>query len=95
MALTPQMVMSRDSGFSPQFIIVDYEVIRMNESVSADGRVYAKLGNAEVGTSFINEGARVGDTRLASVDTRIKLVKAQLRAEVARNESDNPAMRTG
>ncbi len=88
-----QQVMSRDANFNPQFIIVDYEVDSgMNESVSAGGRAYARFGNTEVGTSFINEGAQVGDTRMAAVDTRINLGEAtQLRAEVAHSESDNPA----
>jgi len=88
-----QPVMSRDSNFNPQFIIVDYEVDSgMNDAVSAGGRAYAKFGKSEVGASFINEGAQVGDTRLASVDTRIRLSEGtQLRAEVARSESDNPA----
>ncbi len=88
-----QPVMSRDDGFNPQFIIADYEVNSgMNESLSAGGRAYAKLGNAEIGASFINEGVQVGDTRLAAVDTRIKLGEGtQLRAEMARSESDNPA----
>ncbi|MGE3530483.1 MAG: OmpA family protein [Steroidobacteraceae bacterium] len=88
-----QPVMSRDGSFNPQFIMVDYEVDSgMNEALSAGGRVYAKLGKSEVGASFINEGAQVGDTRLAAVDTRIQLAEGtQLRAEVAHSESDNPA----
>lgn len=88
-----QPIASRDGNFNPQFIIVDYEVDSgMNEAVSAGGRAYARFGKTEVGGSFINEGAQVGDTRLASVDTRIQLTEGtQLRAEVARSESDNPA----
>ncbi|MGE0188015.1 MAG: OmpA family protein [Steroidobacteraceae bacterium] len=91
-----QPVMSRDANFNPQFIIVDYEVdSAMNEAVSAGGRAYAKLGKSrktEVGISFINEGAQVGDTRVASLDTRIQLAEGtQFRAEVARSDSDNPA----
>jgi uncharacterized repeat protein (TIGR01451 family) len=90
-----QPVMSRDANFNPQFIIADYEVdAAMNEKVTAGGRAYAKLGKdgrSEVGVTYVNEGAQIGDTRLASVDTRIQLAEGtQLRAEVARSESDNP-----
>jgi uncharacterized repeat protein (TIGR01451 family) len=90
-----QPVMSRDADFNPQFIIVDYEIdSAMNQAVSAGGRAYAKLGKSgsEVGISFINEGAQVGDTRVAAIDTRLQLAEGtQLRAEVARSDSDNPA----
>lgn len=91
-----QPITSRDSNFNPQFIIIDYEVdSNMNEAVTAGGRAYAKLdqaGRSEVGATYINEGAQIGDTRLAAVDTRIKLAEGtQLRAEVSRSESDNPA----
>ena len=91
-----QPVMSRDTNFNPQFIIVDYEVeSTMTDAVSAGGRAYAKLdnsGRSEAGISFINEGAQVGDTRVVSIDARLQLAAGtELRAEVARSDSDNPA----
>jgi uncharacterized repeat protein (TIGR01451 family) len=87
-----QPVMSRDANFNPQFIVVDYEVDSgMKDAVSAGGRGYMKLGSAELGASFINEGAAAGDTRLGGIDARIKLADStHLRAEVARTESANP-----
>jgi uncharacterized repeat protein (TIGR01451 family) len=83
-----QPVTSRDADFNPQFIIVDYEVeTHMKSSVTAGGRGYARVGGAELGASFINQGSASGDTRLGAVDAKIRIDDSTtLRAEAARSQ---------
>ena len=91
-----QPIASRDGNFNPQFIIADYEVDSgQSKAVSGGGRAYVKAGIAEVGVSFVNQGASAGGTQLAGLDTRIELGDATtLRAEVARSDSDDPTRGT-
>jgi hypothetical protein len=87
-----QPITSRDGAFNPQFIIADYEVESGEaKTVTGGGRAYVKAGRAEIGMSFVNQGAPAGDTQLAGLDTRIELSDATtVRAEFARSDSDDP-----
>ena len=83
-----QPVPSRDQNFNPVLIVAEYEVINGGkEQVTAGGRASLKLADdaLEVGASFIQEGAAVGDTRVAGTDLRWQIGAAtELKAEVAR-----------
>jgi uncharacterized repeat protein (TIGR01451 family) len=84
----------RDANFNPVFIIADYEV-RTNgdEETSAGVRVASKLANdkLEIGVSMLHDGARAGDSQIGGADLKWHLAPAtELRAEVARSESDDP-----
>jgi hypothetical protein len=72
---------------------VDYEIeTNMKSSVTAGGRGYARFGTAEVGASFINQGASTGDTRLGAVDAKVQIDDSTtLRAEAARSQTDGAA----
>lgn len=91
-----QPVASRDPDFNPQFIIVDYEVVTgMRSSVTAGGRGYARLGKAELGASYIEQGAASGSARLGAVDAKVQLDEGTtLRAEAARSQ-DGGLVSTG
>ena len=85
---------SRDQNFNPVYIIAEYEVLNGGEAqMTAGGRAAVKLANdsVEIGASYLQEGAAAGDTRIAGTDLRWQLGAAtELRAEVARSESDDP-----
>jgi uncharacterized repeat protein (TIGR01451 family) len=89
-----QPVPSRDSGFNPIYIIAEYEVLNGGEAqVTAGGRTSLKFAgdSLEIGASYLQEGAAVGDTQIAGTDLRWQIGTAtELRAEVARSESDDP-----
>ncbi|MBC7984118.1 MAG: OmpA family protein, partial [Candidatus Obscuribacterales bacterium] len=89
-----QPVASRDADFNPQFIIAEYEVLQGGDQQVVGGtRAAMKFAGdkIEVGTSYMQEGAAVGDTRLAGTDLRVKIGEnTTVRAEIARSESDNP-----
>lgn len=89
-----QPVQSRDANFNPVYIIAEYEVLNGGAAqMTAGGRASMKLANdsIEVGASYLNEGAATGDSRIAGTDLRWQLGAAtELRAEVARSESDDP-----
>jgi len=89
-----QPVPSRDGNFNPVFIIAEYEVLEgAREQVVAGGRGAMKFfdEHLEVGASYMQEGAEVGDTRLAGTDVTVKIAEhTTVSAEVARSESDNP-----
>ena len=90
-----QPVPSRDERFNPVYIIAEYEVPGDGEEhVTAGGRASLKFadGRAEIGASLVDEGAADGDSRVFGTDLRWKIGAAtELRAEVARSESDDPA----
>lgn len=94
-----QPVPSRDEAFNPVYIIAEYEVRGDgDEHVTAGGRASMKLagGRAEVGATYIDEGAPQGDSRVYGGDLRWRLGSAtELRAELAHSESDDPARATG
>jgi len=87
-----QPVPSRDASFNPVFIIADYEVLSgAKEQVVAGGRAAYKIGSsAELGASYIQEGAANGDTQVAATDLRWSFTDStQFRAEAARSESQS------
>lgn len=89
-----QPVPSRDDAFNPVWIIAEYEVIGGGEQTTAGGRIATKLAGdrAELGATLVEEGAADGPTRLGGLDLRVALGAAtELRAELARSESDDPA----
>ncbi|MGH8187892.1 MAG: hypothetical protein ACREUC_15140, partial [Steroidobacteraceae bacterium] len=83
-----QPVASRDASFNPIYIIAEYEVLNGGEAqVTAGGRTSVKLAgdSLEIGASYLQEGAAVGDTQIAGTDLRWQIGGAtELRAEVAR-----------
>jgi uncharacterized repeat protein (TIGR01451 family) len=89
-----QPVPSRDANFNPVYIVAEYEVLNGGEAqMTAGGRASMKLADdsVEIGASYIQEGAATGDTQIAGTDLRWRLGAAtELRAEVARSESDDP-----
>ncbi len=89
-----QPVPSRDQDFNPVFIIAEYEVLNGGEAqMTAGGRAAVKLANdsIEIGASYLQEGAATGDSRIAGTDLRWQIgATTELRAEVARSESDDP-----
>lgn len=90
-----QPVPSRDPDFNPNYIVAEYEVLDGGRSqVTAGGRAALKFADdrVEVGASYIQQGADSGDTRVAGTDLRWLLAPTtELRAELARSESDDPA----
>jgi uncharacterized repeat protein (TIGR01451 family) len=90
-----QPVPSRNEDFNPVYIIAEYEVLNGGEpQMTAGGRTSVKLANdsVEIGASYLQEGAAAGDGRIAGTDLRWQIAPAtELRAEVARSESDDPA----
>lgn len=89
-----QPVPSRDENFNPIYIIAEYELISGGkEQLTAGGRVSAKLAGdrGEIGASYIDEQATAGDSRVGGADFRWRFgAETELRAEVARSESDDP-----
>ncbi len=89
-----QPVPSRDQNFNPVYIVAEYEVLNGGEAqMTAGGRASVKLANdsIEIGASYLNEGAAAGDMQIAGTDLRWQIGAAtELRAEVARSESDDP-----
>lgn len=89
-----QPVASRDANFNPVFIIAEYEVLQGGkEQVVTGGRGAMKFAGdrVEVGASYMQEGANIGDTRLAGTDIKVQVTKGTtVHAEVARSQSDNP-----
>ncbi len=88
-------VASRDPEFNPVFVVAEYETqATASEKTTAGGRAALKFaaGKVEVGASFVNEGAAQGDGKVGGADLRWTPVPGtELRAEVARSESDDPA----
>ncbi len=89
-----QPVPSRDASFNPVYIVAEYEVLSGGRSeVTAGGRGSVKFAGdrVEVGATWLQEGATVGDSRLAGTDLRWQIAAStELKAEVARSESDVP-----
>lgn len=89
-----QPVPSRDENFNPVYIVAEYEVLNGGDAqMTAGGRASVKLANdsIEIGASYLNEGAAAGDTQIAGTDLRWQIAPTtELRAEVARSESDDP-----
>jgi hypothetical protein len=79
-------VPSRDEGFNPVFIVVDYETQSSGEGTfSGGGRGAVTLagGKVEVGATAIHEGTTGADGDLLAADLKVKLGEAtELRAEV-------------
>ena len=90
-----QPVPSRNEDFNPVYIIAEYEVLNGGAAqMTAGGRASVKLANdsVEIGASYLQEGAAAGDSRIAGTDLRWQVAPAtEVRAEVARSESDDPA----
>ena len=92
--LFKQPIPSRDSAFNPVYIIAEYETLDSAAGgTTAGARTTARLAGdkLELGATLINEGADVGDTRLAATDLRFRPMGAlELRAEIAQTTSDDP-----
>ena len=90
-----QPVPSRNQDFNPVYIVAEYEVLNGGAAqMTAGGRAAVKLANdsVEIGASYLQEGAAAGDSRIAGTDLRWQIAPAtELRAELARSESDDPA----
>jgi len=88
-------VPSRDNEFNPIFIVAEYETrSTSSEQTTAGGRAAVKFaqGKVELGTSFVSEGAPQGDGKVGGADLRWTPGRGtELRAEIARSESDDPA----
>ncbi len=86
-------VYSRDAGFNPIFIVVDYEsrdTAESSYSYGGRGSVQLAGGKVEVGTTYVHEGQGESDTDLAGVDTRIEFGDGlTARAEVAATRKDD------
>lgn len=86
-------IASRDFGFNPNVIVVEYETIgRGDQQLNAGGRVGVALldGRLTGGVSYISEKDTRGSTRLAGVDAKLKLRDAtELRVEVASSEGED------
>lgn len=87
-------VPSRDNEFNPIFVVAEYETrATSSEQTTAGGRAAVKFagGKVEVGASFVSEGAAQGDGKVGGADLRwTPGPGTELRAEVARSESDDP-----
>ncbi len=85
----------RDQRFNPVYVIAEYEVNgRGEQQVTAGGRASMKFarGRAELGASYIDEGATRGDSTIYGSDLRWRMGRAtELRAEAAHSTSDDPA----
>jgi hypothetical protein len=88
-------VPSRDPDLNPVYIIAEYEVRSGGEyllTAGARGTMRFAADRGEAGATFIEEGGVDGDSRIAGLDARLVLgLATELRAEVARSESDDPA----
>lgn len=88
-------VPARDGDFNPVYIIAEYEVHGDgDEHVTAGGRGSVRFadGRAELGATFIDEGAPQGDSTVYGSDLRWRLGAAtEWRAEFAHSDSDDPA----
>ena len=82
---------SRDQGFNPLFVVVDYESRDgRDEALSAGGRGALTLsgGAVELGTTLIHEGQNGGEGNLQGVDLRWRIGDVtELKAEIARSDS--------
>ncbi len=90
-------VPSRDDEFNPVFIVAEYETAGTGEEVTTAGARAALRsadGRLEMGASLLRDGAVAGDTDLAGLDLRwLASPATELRAELARSRSDDPARR--
>jgi uncharacterized repeat protein (TIGR01451 family) len=88
-------VPSRDEGFNPIFIVVDYETQSSGEGTfSGGGRGAIALagGKVEVGATAIHEGTTGADGNLVAADLKVKLGEAtELRAEVGASDTGTGA----
>ncbi|WP_222565180.1 DUF11 domain-containing protein [Novilysobacter antarcticus] len=86
-------IASRDFGFNPTIIVVEYETIgRGDQQLNAGGRVGAKLldGRLAAGVTYLSEKDSTGNTRLAGVDAKLKVSDStELRVEVASSDGDD------
>ncbi|MGD9596911.1 MAG: hypothetical protein AB7G76_10660 [Steroidobacteraceae bacterium] len=92
-------VPTRDGQFNPVYIIAEYEVHGNGEEhVTAGGRGSVRFagGRAELGATWIDEGAPQGDSSVYGSDLRWRFNgSTEWRAEVAHSESDDPARAAG
>jgi uncharacterized repeat protein (TIGR01451 family) len=90
-------VPSRDDEFNPVFIVAEYETSGTGQEVTTAGArtsLRSTDGDLEVGASLVRAGAVDGDTEIAGVDLRwFATPVTELRAELARSRSDDPARR--
>lgn len=82
-----QPILSTDSGFNPQFIVVDYEVDALEGgTLNAGGRADYSMagGKVRIGGSFVSDGGIAARTNLAGLDLKARIDNnTQVRAELA------------
>ena len=81
-------IASRDENFNPIMIVIDYEARDDRDAaLNYGGRGALRLGEiAEVGASYIHEGASGAEGSLRAVDTKLKFGQTEFRAEVATSQ---------
>jgi len=82
---------SRDSGFNPVFIVVEYEAEDVaDRKMSGGGRIAYKTGEkSEVGVTRIHEGNIGKSADLTAADATLQLTETtRLRAELASSQRD-------
>ncbi|UCF29782.1 MAG: OmpA family protein [bacterium] len=88
-------VNSRDSGFNPVFIVVDYETSSASGSdltLGGRGSVSIPETGIEVGASVIHEGQGARDGDLVGLDITAAVGRGtEIRAEAARTDRESPA----
>ncbi len=86
-------LLSRDSGFNPQFLIADYEVDGVGQRVlNAGARASwtSSNGALRVGGTIIHDESDIASTDLGGVDVRYRAgVATELRAEYALSNRDS------
>ncbi len=87
-------ILSRDGALNPQFIVVDYEIDRVNAAGGATNAGLradwtTKTGKLRVGATAITDKGEGARTDLAAVDAKLKLGEnTEIRAEAALSRSE-------
>ncbi|MFV0644920.1 MAG: hypothetical protein ACK5NN_10550 [Sphingomonadaceae bacterium] len=92
-------LMSRDSGFNPQFAIVDFEVDELGKgewNAGARATWTDKSGNLRVGATAITDKGDGPRTNLGAVDMRLRVGNnTEIRAEAGASRSDGETAKAG
>ena len=88
-------ILSRSSGFDPQFIIAEYEVLGVaGRDLNAGGRATYTSNNKKlkVGATFVHDENEATKTDLLGVDVRYRPdLKTEIRAELAVTDNQDKA----
>jgi uncharacterized repeat protein (TIGR01451 family) len=94
-----QPILSRDSNFNPQFIVIDYEVDGVGQRVlDAGGRatITNKSKTLKIGATALHDETDVAKTNLGGVDVKFRPNAAnEVRAEFAASETTPSAGAAG